>query len=112
MARNISFFHTQDQIRDRSKTVTRRKGWLFLEVGDVLNACEKCQGLGKGGKIVKICRIKVVSLKREPLDQITYKDTYLEGFPDLTPENFISFFSESMKVDRYEIVTRIEFEYI
>lgn len=52
--RNMSFMLTTAQIRDRSKTVTRRLGWWNLRVGDVVMACEKCQGLGKGGKIITL----------------------------------------------------------
>jgi len=33
--RNMSFSMTVDQIRDGSKTVTRRLGWLFLNFGDL-----------------------------------------------------------------------------
>jgi len=45
MPRNISFALTTKQIRNRSKTVTRRLGWLHIKKGDVLNACVKCMGL-------------------------------------------------------------------
>jgi len=46
--------HTKQQIYDGTKTETTRKGWGFLKPGDMVMACEQCQGLGKGGKIVKI----------------------------------------------------------
>jgi len=50
--RNMSFFLTTDQIRNKTKTVTRRDGWLFLKPGDIVQACVKCQGLKKGEKIL------------------------------------------------------------
>jgi len=31
------------------------------------NACEKCQGLGKGGTIKKLGQLEVISIRREPL---------------------------------------------
>jgi hypothetical protein len=52
--RNISFMLTTRQVCDRIKTVTRRNGWLFAKPGDLLCAVEKSQGLGKGGKIVRV----------------------------------------------------------
>lgn len=112
MPRNISFFLTQQQIRDKSKTVTRRDGWKFLKIGDVLNACEKCQGIGKGNKIVKICQIKVVDVRFEPLYNITPEDVLREGFPNMTKFDFIDFYMEHNKCQAHDIVTRIEFEYL
>ena len=52
MPRNMSFSLTTDQVRNRTKTVTRRLGWWknkhgkrLLQVGDIVNACVKCMGL-------------------------------------------------------------------
>ena len=43
--RNMSFSATVQQVRDRTKTVTRRVGWKTLQPGEVLRAVEKGQGL-------------------------------------------------------------------
>lgn len=48
MPRNISFAMTTGQVRRREKTVTRRMGFQYLELGEILNACVKCQGLKPG----------------------------------------------------------------
>lgn len=112
MPRNISFFLTQDQIRNKTKTVTRRAGWLFLKKGDILNACEKCQGIGKGNKIVKICKIEVTKLSRDPLYLITKEDCIREGFPDMSPDEFVAFYCKHNKTTPFFDVTRIEFKYI
>lgn len=112
MPRNISFFLTTQQIRNRTKTVTRRLGWDFLKVGDILNACVKCQGLGKGGKIERICQIRVVDIRQERLYKITQEDVVKEGFPDYSRQNFIEMFTKHMKCKYYTIVNRIEFEYL
>ncbi len=112
MPRNISFFHSKEQIRSQTKTVTRRLGRQFLKVDDILNACEKCQGLKKGEKITKLGQIRVVSVRRESLETITAEDCAAEGFPEMTPVDFIEFFCKAMSCEPTTIVTRIEFEYV
>ena len=64
---NISFSMTTRQVRERTKTVTRRLGWDRLQPGQRLQACVKCMGLKKGQKPEVICQIEVVSVRREPL---------------------------------------------
>jgi len=112
MPRNISFFLTTQQVRDSTKTVTRRLGWRFLKVGDVLNACVKCQGLGKGGKIEKICQIRIIDVRQERLYKITQEDVVKEGFSDYSRQDFIEMFMKNMKCAFNTLVNRIEFEYI
>ena len=103
MPRNQSFFHTKKQYRARTKTVTRRDGWAFAKVGDIVNGCEKCQGLRKGEKIVVMGQHRYTNLRWEPLSRIIDEPEYgkaeviLEGFPDMTPDEFVSFFCEAMK---------------
>lgn len=113
MPRNISFCLTKKQIRDKSKTVTRRLGWLFLKPGDILKACEQCQGIKKG-ELVVLCLIEVVNVSRERLGDITQDEVIKEGFPEMTPGEFVVFFIDHMRpVDGPdEIVTRIEFKYL
>ena len=111
--RNISFMLTTQQIIDETKTVTRRMGWLNAKVGDLLQGCEKCQGLGKGGKINKLKVIRLTSVRREPLKAITQDEVIREGFPDMTPDEFIAFFCKSHKrCDPYGLVTVLSFEYV
>lgn len=117
MPRNMSFMLTVDQIRNRTKTVTRRKGWQFLEAGDIVNACVKCMGLKPGEKIEKICQIRVVSVRRERLSSMliggygNYESTR-EGFPDMSGRQFVEMFCQHMGGPHNQQVTRIEFEYI
>lgn len=112
--RNISFFITEAQIRDRTKTVTRRLGWKTLQPGTILNACRKCQGLRKGEKVEVICQIKVVSVRREWLSNVTTVDVRREGFPHMTRWDFMCMFLDAHKIPwgTDPEVTRIEFEYI
>jgi hypothetical protein len=103
VTRNISFMHTMDQFRARTKTVTRRKGWTFLKVGDVLCAVEKGQGLKPGEKLVRLGRIKVTDVRREPLQRLLddfdygWAETNREGFPRSTPAQFVEFFCRTHK---------------
>jgi hypothetical protein len=113
----MSFMHTTDQIRNRTKTVTRRLGWNFLKPGDILNACVKCQGIPKGGKIERICQIRVVSIRKERLYDISWyvgggSELKREGFPEMKPEDFVWMFCRKMKCLPWQFVNRIEFEYV
>lgn len=113
MPRNMSFMFTKKQIRDRTKRVTRRLGWWFLKNGDVLNAVEQCQGLKKGEKVKHLCQIRVKSTRKERLYEIDQQDCIAEGFPDLSPDEFIEMFCKSHKKCLPETsVNRIEFEYV
>lgn len=107
--RNISFALTTPQFLDGSKTVTRRLGWSFLNPGDRLMACEKCMGLGFGGKIVRLGEIEVVTVRRELLFDITKDDCAREGFPEFEPQDFVKMFCDHMGCNPDKEVTRIEF---
>lgn len=119
MPRNISFMLTTEQFRNRSKTVTRRKGWAFLKPGDVLCGVEKSQGLGKGGKIKRLGMIRVKDVRREPLRRMTddldygFDECEREGFPKSGPNEFVDMFCRThRKTAPDTLITRIEFEYL
>ncbi len=119
MARNISFALTTEQIRNRTKTVTRRVGWKFLKTGDVLNACVKCMGLRAGEQIQRLGKIRVVNVRQELLARMAalagdYGKTEArrEGFPEMTGEEFVMMFCKHMGGSPSQTVTRIEFEYL
>ena len=130
--KNMSFALTTKQFIDGSKDVTRRIGWAFLKPGDHFMAVEKCQGLKKGEHVKKLGECEVVSNDAVFLDSITYslyhvipecfgkdpkdwprrcqvKETEREGFPDLTPEQFVEMFCREMHCTPETIVNRIEF---
>ena len=109
---NMSFMLTTDQIRNRTKTVTRRVGWKNLKSGKIINACEKCQGLKKGQSVKVLCQIRVIDVRREPLSEITKNDVIKEGFPEMTVNDFVNMFTTHMKCKSSSMVTRIEFEYL
>lgn len=115
MPRNMSFSRTVKQIRERTKTVTRRRGWKNLRPGEILNACVKCQGLKLGEKVDRMCQIRVVSVCREPLQAILHRgeaECRREGFRRWTPRMFVAFFIAQFGGDENQEVTRIEFRYL
>lgn len=112
--RNMSFMLTTSQIENRTKTVTRRLGWYFLKPGDLVMACQQCQGLRKGEKVRKITAIRILNTRWEPLNAITQEDLVREGFPDWlwTPPQFIEMFCKHNHCEPDTLVNRIEFEYV
>ncbi len=119
--RNISFALTTQQIRDRTKTVTRRLGWKNLKPGTLLCGVVKGMGLKPGEEIERLAIIRVKSAWREPLIAISYplrprsmgeEEAEREGFPGMSGRQFMNLFCEHMGCDEETEVTRIEFEYV
>lgn len=120
--RNISFALTTEQVRNQTKTVTRRTGWKALKVGDMLQPVVKGMGLKPGERVERIGGpIRVVAVHREFLDRLTvdtdygFAETTREGFPDGHPKHwpseFVKFFCDTHGCKPDEFVTRIEFVY-
>lgn len=107
---------TEDAVRERRKTVTRRLGWASLKPGTKLTLCRKVMGRrrpdGTVEPLVRIAEVEVVSVRREQLDAITQDDVEREGFPDMTAAAFVEFFCEAMKCRPDRWVTRIEWKYL
>lgn len=110
MPRNMSFALTTDQVRAGTKDVTRRLGWGNLKPGERFWAVVKAMGLKPGEKIQRICLLECVSNTREELRRITADDVEREGFPDMTPAEFVSMFCEHMRCTPRTKVNRIEFK--
>jgi hypothetical protein len=114
--RNISFAFTKAQVLQQRKWVTRRTGWKSLKPGTLLCGVEKAMGLRKGEQVVELCTIRVLDVRRERLDELIRHPAYglaemvLEGFPQLSPEEFIRYFFEGVEPSAF--ITRIQFEYV
>lgn len=108
----MSFFYTELQFRNRSKTVTRRLGWKNLKPGDRVLGVRKAMGLKFGEKQHVLGTIEIVSVRQEQLAAITKDDCAKEGFPHLTPTFFVKMFCEHMKCTPGTTVNRIEFRYV
>ena len=121
MSRLMSVAFTEQAVVERRKTVTRRKGWKFLKVGDHLTLCRKVMGRKPGEPLVRIAEVEVVSVYQERLSEICRYDVThnreeevaREGFPGMSPEEFVRrFFIEAQGMTADDVVTRIEFRYL
>lgn len=120
--RNMSFALTTEQIMGGTKDVTRRLGWEFLKVGDLLRPVRKCMGLRPGEKIVVLTDpLRVVDVRREKLRAMTddldygFEECRREGFgghPDYRwPSAFVAMFCATHKGCTPDtVITRIVLE--
>src|SRR6266498_3792481 len=120
MSRLMSVAFTEQAVRERRKTVTRRKGWLFLKPGDHLTLCRKVMGRKPGEPLIRIAEVEVIDVRREPLQFVHYiGELTKEGFPELEPTRildgtgiFVKRFFAPQGIGRFDIVTRIEWRYL
>lgn len=110
--RNMSFSATEQQIRDELKDVTRRLNWAVLQPGDYIQAVDRCMGFKKGEHPVKLKVLRVLSTRWEALNAITQEDCRREGFPHLSPAEFVAMFCKMNRCPPDQWVNRIEFEYV
>lgn len=128
MARLMSVSLTEQAVRERRKTVTRRLGWRFLKPGDQLLLVRKAMGRrrkdGTLEPLVCLAEVEVVSVRREPLWDITDDDIAREcvdpalcdevytdsGLP--TPTSWVQWFCEQMGCRPDTEITRIEWRYL
>lgn len=95
--------------------------------GQTLWAIEKGQGLKKGDKVKRLAELYVVSCRAEPLNHLLgiwrtgYRrytateakiEMIKEGFPLLTPLEFVLMFCKLNDCEGDVLVNRIEFEYL
>jgi hypothetical protein len=109
----MSVAFTEAAVRARTKTVTRRKGWLFLKPGDRLTLCRKVMGRKPGEPLVRICDVEVVDVRRERLYYVDLPgELAREGCPDLGTTEFIERYFEPQGIYALDLVTRIEWRYL
>lgn len=132
MARRMSVAMTTQQVLDRTKTVTRRKGWWLdkhgrplVKPGDHLILVDRVMGFKKGERATVLAEVEVISVRRERLSDLSWSAWFTtdygwakgevarEGFPDMEPGEFVRRFfldAQGMSVD--DMVTRIEWRYL
>lgn len=115
MPRRMSVALTLDAVRERRKTVTRRKvdTWRGLEAGDRLTLVEKGMGLPKGSKQVVVAEVEIVDVRVQLLSRVDEADVRAEGFT-ITPAGFARFWLDShgYRQDEDPLVRRIEWRYL
>jgi len=108
----MSFGMTTGQIRAGAKRVTRRFGWWFLKPNDMVQPVVKGMGLKKGEKVQPIRGpLRIVSVRSERLYEMTDSECALEGFPDMTAQEFVDMLCDHYGCSSDRVVNRIEFEY-
>ncbi len=113
MPRLMAVSLSEPQVRARTKTVTRRTGWRMLRAGDQLILCRKVRGRRRGEPLERIAAVEVTSVRREPLDAITAADVVAEGFPEMAPAQFVTFFCRTHGGCGHDTeVTRIAWRYL
>lgn len=113
MPRLMAVSLTEQQVRDRTKTVTRRTGWRVLAPGTRLTLCRKVIGLPRGESPERITDVEVTGVRRERLDAIGADDVRAEGFPGMTPSQFVDFFCRTHHgCTPASEITRIEWRYL
>jgi hypothetical protein len=111
----MAFSLTTPQVQARTKTVTRRAGmgWLALKPGMHVQAVEKGMGLKKGETVKRLAELRIVDVRLEPLLAIDQADVNAEGFPEMTPHEFIAFFCRTHRgIEPTHEVVRVQFEYV
>lgn len=132
MSRLMSVAFTEAQVRARTKTVTRRKGWWtdrrgrrLVIPGDTLTLCRKVMGRKPGEPLVRICNVEIVDVRREPLMRglLVPGELEAEGFPDLerrqrehgdanAAAEFIDRYFTPQRIGWNDYVTRIAWRYL
>jgi hypothetical protein len=108
----MSFHHTKEQIRNRTKFETRRLGWADMKPGELFCAIEKGQGLKKGEKVTRIVVLECLGNHPEKLRTITRRSVKREGFPGMTPLEFVAMFCRHMGCEPETEVNVITFRYV
>lgn len=127
---------TEQAVVDRRKTETRRLGWLTLQPGAELELCRKVMGRkrrdGSVEPLVRLARVEVTDVRREPLCLITDSAVRREGFTrdelsayahlggggtwdgsdDTARARFVRFFTASMRCTPDTEVTVITWRYL
>ena len=112
MPRLMAVSLTEPQVRARTKTVTRRMGWRMLRPGDRLTLCRKVMGRRPGEPLERITDVEVISVRREPLNAIEPADVTAEGFPGMSPSEFVAFFCRTHhRCHPGTDITRIQWRY-
>ena len=60
----MSVAFTEQAVRDRTETVTRRKGWHFAKPGDGITLCRRLTGRKKSEPLERIVDVDIIDVRR------------------------------------------------
>lgn len=115
---NMAFSKSIQAMREFRKTVTRRYGWANVKPAQIVQAVEKGQGIPRGEHVVPIHEIQLLTPRWERADLMITDQAYgereviLEGFPELSPKEFVQMLCEMNKKRPDELVHRLEFRHL
>lgn len=121
MSHRMSCSITVEPVRARTKTETRRAPatWTTLKPGDLLTLIEKGMGLKRGERQVVLAEVTVTAIDLVRLTDITEDDVHSEGFPNMTPAEFITMWLDAHRnqptrhdSDGEVLCRRIRWEYL
>lgn len=129
MSRLLSVSLTERAVVERRKTVTRRLGWWenkhgrrIILPGQELTLCRKVMGRKPDEPLVRLAQVRVIDVRREPLNAITDEDVLREGFSHAELADywhdgslgtaFVRWYADTMRITPDHPVTRIEWEYL
>lgn len=83
----LSHEETIPRPHENSNASGRLGVWAFARVGDIVNGCEKCQGLRKGETIIVMGQHRYIDLRWEPLSRMIDEPEYgkVQSFGDGGP---------------------------
>lgn len=116
--RMIGYSLTAGELVRGEKTETRRLGWcgngrrLPPTPGELLRAVYKTMGLRRGEGHEDLGIVRAHEWRREPLDAITLAGVRAEGFPHLSPAEFVAAFCRAQKCLPSTPVSVIVFELV
>lgn len=112
---NMSFALTPEPYKSGRKTVTRRNGWKHIKIGKIYNGVDRVMGFKKGERPMIFGQHVPIDSRWEPLrrmlDDLEYgkREVIREGFPKMTPIEFVEMYCRHNKCTPDDEVNRIEF---
>ena len=109
--RLISCAKTIPQVVAQTKTETRRLGWKLARPAWRLIVIER-NDYRRGGTPVALACVELIHTARERLCDISPDAVVREGFPEMTPREFIAFFCREMRAAPDVELTVLRWRYL
>lgn len=111
MAARFVFLVPSPAVAMHAKCVGRVVGRVSPGAGRVFPAVV-CSLGDRESQVRAVGSVRVLSSRFERLSDVTERDVIMEGFPDLTVDEFVSMFLRYRGGDAAQEVTRIHFDWV